>query len=369
MPILVLKGLIITMSGTFYLLLFAGAGAMSWLLSKVFAPVPFIGGWVSRHLQSWSHTLITSAVHIWDSNFYLPGDIARIIWAYFSSMFEGIRAALWDLSNAIWRVSNVQIPRVVRQLQWFVLRQSDADRQYTRTEIAGVYADLRKLYNSAIQYATNRFNQAELDIQNGLTALRAYVNTVRKAIIKQVDDEASAGYRAGSTEHQTLIGRVLDLLVTHDPAVKALVSRLAGMILDLIELDQPELRIAASLIVRELVNHFGIDTVLGRLLHDVMSPLIGGAPPATLTDTVTDVCQRLDALEGFRTTFAEDGGQDLLDLGKFLESLNSAGMDAAMVAFLAAAAIDPVATASGTVDAAEPLATAAADALKALLGL
>lgn len=369
MPRNVLLGLSLTVMGTTALLLLIASALIAQMLAAILAPIPFIGGWVARHLRAWAQQWLSAAGHIWDSHLYYVADMFRIIWAYFSSFWDGIYSAINNLRLAIQRVSLNQIPRTVSYLKWWVRGVSDADRAFTLSQIAGVNELIAAVYKAAQKFTMDRFTQAEADLSAGLRAETAYVNMVRKSVIKQVDNEAAAGYRAVSQEHQTLIGRILDLLVTHDPAVKGLVSKLAGMILDLIELDQPELRIAAGFIVRELVNHFGIDTMLGSLLHDVMAPLVGDAPPATLTDTIADVCRRLDALEAFRETFTADGGQDLLGLGQFLQSLDSAAMNLAMLGFLTAAVVDPVTTARETADVAEPLATAAGDALKALLGL
>lgn len=201
-------------------------------------------------------------------------------------------------------------------------------------------------------------------LSDQLTARLQQVLTYAQSIPGLVDQRAAAGYDPSLRSRATGLQRLLDTVVAHDPTVSGLVSKLTGLIVDLAELDDPVLRIAAQLVLKQVIDHLGLDSALHAMLGDLVGALLGGGPPKTLQDIMADIGTRLDALESSVAALAplDDEADDLHEIGGVI-------FNAALLGYCAAAIADPKATADATVIALEPVTGPLLAPVRALLGM
>jgi hypothetical protein len=196
-----------------------------------------------------------------------------------------------------------------------------------------------------------------------LAAQIAQVLKYAQSIPGLVDQEASRGYDSTLAGHATGIQRLLDTAVAHEPLIAGLVSRLAGWLVDLAEVDDPLIRLAAQFVLRELIDRLGVDTALGALLRDVLGPALSGGKPKTLQDVA--------AAAGNRLNGAEAGLAQLSPLAPEADALHELGtvaFDAALLGYLALGVADPKGWADDTAAALEPVTVPLLGAVRGLLG-
>ena len=355
MPTLVLKGLALTLVGTTALVLILAGWLIVQLTAVIVSFVPFVGGRLAADLRRQGTQLLQVEARIWDSHLYYVSDLIRIIWAFFSSMFDGIRASLWDLHDAIWRVSNIQIPNV-RKMLWAHIEKRYLDaRVYALTLhkeddqlIAATYAAARK-------YTQDEFGLAEQNLVAGLRAETAYVDASIKAAIGTIDAEAAAGFASAEKVRGAIIGKILDLLATHEPLVKDLVDKLAGVIADFLTGDFPELRPVVTFLVNAIVNKLGVDNAVAALLSAVIDPLIGVSQPKTLQEVIAELEAQDVAMQTLWEQLNGSGLPQIEQAGRLWEGMASPLFIAALTAWLTQAVADPQAWARETQDAFTPI--------------
>ena len=179
-----------------------------------------------------------------------------------------------------------------------------------------------------------------------------------------IDTRAANGYDPTLRERANLFTKLLDTVVAHDPLAASLVSKLATFIIDLAGVEDPIVKIAAQLILKQVIDRLGINTALGAILNDLIGSIIGGGQPKTLTDIMADIGNRLDSAE---STLAE-----LAPLAPEADNLHELGtliFDAALLAYVAAAVADPVATADDTVTVFGTVADPLLSPIRTLLGM
>lgn len=179
-----------------------------------------------------------------------------------------------------------------------------------------------------------------------------------------IDNRAAAGYDPTLKARAGLVSRLLDTVVAHDPAVAGLVSNLAKMAVDLAGIDDPVLKIAAQLVLKQVIDRLGLDTALQAMLSDLLGGILGGGQPKTLTDIMGDVGSRLDALER--------GQAELSPLAPEADDLHEMGtliFDAGLLGYLTAAVAAPVATADDTVTVFAAVVDPLLAPVRALLGM
>lgn len=209
--------------------------------------------------------------------------------------------------------------------------------------------------------------QAAAGIKALSDQLTAQINAVlqyAQSIPGLIDTRAANGYDPTLQARGTLLTKLLDTAVAHEPLVADLVSKLAATIIDLAGLEDPVIRIAAQLILKQVIDKLGVDTALGAMINDLIGGLLGGGPPKTLQDVIADIGNRLDALE--------DGQAEIAPLAPEADQLREMGtliFDASLLAYVAAAAADPVATANDTVDVFAPVTGPLLAPIRALLGM
>jgi hypothetical protein len=201
-------------------------------------------------------------------------------------------------------------------------------------------------------------------VRQQLAAQIAQVLKYAQSIPGLVDQEAAAGYDPTLKDRAGGLQKLLDVVVAHDPLIADVVKQLAGWLVDLAEVDNPLLRIAAQLVLKQLVDRLGLNTALGALLNDVLGPVLGGGRPKTLTAVTAQIGKRLNA--------SDDGLAQLAPLAPEADQLREMGtlaFDAALLGYLAAAIADPVAAADDTATALDTVAGPLLAPLRGLLGV
>ena len=228
------------------------------------------------------------------------------------------------------------------------------------TEVAQVRAQL-----NALVAATRASLLAYIDQQiQQVNAQIAQVSTYAHSVPGLVDKSAADGYDPTLSAHATTLTRLLDTVVAHEPLISDVVSKLAGWLVDLAEVDDPLIRLAAQLLLKQIIDRVGLDTALGRLLDALLGPVLSGGPPKTLQQVTAQVGDRLNG--------AETGLAALAPLGPEADQLAEMGtlaFDAGLLAYLAAAVTAPAAAADDTVAALEPVVTPLLEPVRALLGI
>lgn len=199
------------------------------------------------------------------------------------------------------------------------------------------------------------------------TALSAQIASVLKyaqSIPGTIDSRAAAGYDPTLRSRGSLITKLLDTVIAHDPAVAGLVSDLAKFAVDLAGIDDPVLKIAANLVLKQVIDRLGLNTALQAMLSDLLGGILGGGQPKTLTDIMADIGNRLDALESTAAELAPlaPEADDLHEMGGVI-------FDAALLAYFTAAVADPVATADDTVAVLATVTDPLLAPVRALLGM
>ena len=205
----------------------------------------------------------------------------------------------------------------------------------------------------------------------GIKALDQQLTGQIQAVLKYaqslpglIDTRAANGYDPTLRARATLLTRLLDTVVAHDPLAASLVSKLAAFIIDLAGIEDPVVRIAAQLILKQVIDRLGIDTALGAIVNDLVGSILGGGQPKTLTDIMADIGNRLDALERGQAELSPlaPEADDLHELGTLI-------FDAGLLAYLTAAVADPVATANDTVAVFAPVTDPLLTPVRTLLGM
>lgn len=351
MPNQVLLGLALTIAGTTAIILLLGAALIAQMMGAILAPLPFVGGWIQRHLYGYAHQWLTAVGHIWDSHLFYVADIFRIIWAYFSSMWDGIYQAINGVRISVERVNNIRIPNEitrVRRWVWSLTLQ-------TRADARGLFLQATQLiaaeYAAAIKYAQDKYNLSQQNLAAGLRAETAYVDQKVAAALATVNANAAAGFASAEKVRESLIQKTLDLIATHYPLVSDLVKRLASIIVDLVEVDNPAIRVIAQVLVTQIIDHLGVDNAVGALLSDLIGPLLGQGRPQTLAQVVATLESQDVALNQLWQQLNGSGLPEIEQAGRLWEGMDSPAFTAGLVAFLGLAITDPVRAASVTSDA------------------
>lgn len=201
-------------------------------------------------------------------------------------------------------------------------------------------------------------------LSDQLTKQIADVLKYAQSIPGTIDDRAAAGYDPTLRARGDLISKLLDTVVAHNPAVRDLVTNLAKFAIDLAGIEDPVLKIAAQLVLKQVIDRLGVDSALTAMLNDLLGGILGGGDPKTLQAIMADIGNRLDALER--------GQAELSPLAPEADNLHEMGtliFDAALLGYFVAAVADPVATANDTVDVLETVTGPLLAPVRALLGM
>jgi hypothetical protein len=216
----------------------------------------------------------------------------------------------------------------------------------------------------AIDHTRQQVAAAEAALSASLIAQIQAVLKYAQTIPGLVDQRAAAGYDPTLRARANALTRLLDTVVAHDPLAASLVSNLATFAVDLAGVEDPVLRIAAQLILKQVIDRLGIDTALHAMLSDLVGGILGGGQPKTLQAVTGDIGNRLDALEATQANLAP-----LAPEADQLHEMGTLIFDAGLLAYFAAAVADPVATANDTVTVLAPVADPLLAPVRAMLGM
>lgn len=205
----------------------------------------------------------------------------------------------------------------------------------------------------------------------GIAALNATLSAAIDTLTKYaqsipglIDQRAAAGYDPTLAARSSALQKLLDTVVAHEPAVAGLVSSLAKFAVELAGIEDPVLRIAAQIVLKQVIDKLGLNTALQAILGDLLGGLFGGGEPKTLQAIMGDIGNRLAALEETASEMAPlaPEADDLHEMGTLI-------FDAALLAYFTAAVADPVATANDTVVVLAPITNPLLAPIRALLGM
>lgn len=202
-------------------------------------------------------------------------------------------------------------------------------------------------------------NQALAQLRAELAQLSAYAHSLPGL----VDQEAASGYNPTLRARAAGFQRLIDTLAAHDPFVAGVVKDLATFLIDLAEIDDPVLRLAAQFVLRQVIDHLGLDTALRDLAGQLLGGVLGGGPPKTLTGVTAAIGNRLNGVEKSVSDLSPLAGEadDLHEMGTL-------AFDAALLGYLVTGVTDPRAWADDTNRVLNAVAGPVLDPLLRLLG-
>ena len=293
------------------------------------------------------------------------GDAAEAVTRAEGDAHSREQAAAGDRAEAVARVEAVNHTR--QQLAAAVLleaQQRITGDDHTRQQLAAQI--LLAQQQRATGDADSREQAAAGDkaLHDQLSASIANVLKYAQSLPGLIDTRAANGYDPTLRARATLLTRLLDTVTAHNPAVAGLVSDLAKFAVELAGIDDPLLKIAATLLLKQVIDRLGVDTALQAMLSDLLGGIIGGGQPKTLQDITADIGNRLDALEAGQAALSP-----LAPEADQLHELGTLIFDAGLLAYLTAAVVDPVSTADDTVGVLAPVTGPLLEPVRMLLGI
>ena len=180
------------------------------------------------------------------------------------------------------------------------------------------------------------------DVQQ-LTALIDQVRALAQSIPGLIDQRAASGYDPTLRARAGTLQRLIDTVAAHDPLIAGLVRDLATVLIDLAEIDNPVIRLAAQFLIRQVIDHLGLDTALRTLVSDLLGGILGTGPPKTLAEVTAAVGNRLNAAEESVAALSPLAGE-----ADALHEMGTLAFDAALLAYLTAGVTQPRAWADDT---------------------
>ena len=162
-----------------------------------------------------------------------------------------------------------------------------------------------------------------------------------RAVHGTIEREAASAYRMTDDARASVIVKLLDFAATREPLIKDLTRVIADGVIDILEVDDPILRIAIGFAVKQIVDRLGIDKAVGVLVSDLVTPILGDRKPTDLHAVILDITNRLGAVESQWASFFSDGGSQIEQAGEGWRDITSIIGDAAILAFMAQAVADP----------------------------
>lgn len=276
-------------------------------------------------------------------------------WGALAAAYAEARAYAWAAHEAANRTAADQLEAQQRALGDEHSRQQAAalvaaealaraaGDDHTRQQLAAAILAEATARTAGDDHTRQQMAAAIKALSDQLTKQISDVLKYAQSIPGTIDQRAAAGYDPTLRARGGLIQKLLDTVVAHDPAVASLVTNLAKFAIDLAGIEDPVLKIAAQFVLKQVIDHLGLNTALQAMLNDLLGGILGGGQPKTLQDIMADIGNRLDALE---STTAE-----LSPLAPEADNLHEMGtlvFDAFLLAYLADATLNPVGAAADT---------------------
>jgi hypothetical protein len=256
----------------------------------------------------------------------------------------------WSHTSLYWQT---HLRRAIGNLTaWFLNGQLKWLKGYINIKANRLHADILKARAYAEQLAVmalrlaNAYTDRRVSIERawrlrGDKYLFSEIRTLVKWLHQNIEREAISGYQLGAKDRASVITRVAELIARFAPETRFLVRQVVRGILDLLEVDNPILRIALGFVLRHIVDRLGLEKPIGQLLGRLMGSALATGKPKGLHDVVYDITSRLTALEGQWAQFMADGGAEILQAGEEWQAITTLGTDAALLAVVGLMATKP----------------------------
>lgn len=239
------------------------------------------------------------------------------------------------------RVLQEELARLVEVAEvWARLHTEIAVERNDRVlAIDALRAQLAALVARTRADLTALIDQVRAQLAAQIAQLSAYAHSLPGL----VDQEAANGYNPTLRARAGTLQRLIDTLAAHDPLIAGLVKDMVTFLIDLAEVENPVLRLAAQFALRQVIDHLGLDTALRDLAGGLLGGILGAGPPKTLAGVTAAIGGRLNAVEGSVSALSPLAGEadDLHEMGTL-------AFDAALLAYLTAGVTDPRAWADDT---------------------
>lgn len=304
---------------------------------------------VRSFIQSAVNALFHFTTHVYQTYQWVT---ASVIWPYVAA------------NNELWRWQ-LQVDHRISEKLRFILRQLvpsinqriaaltkalAAAVAKERSDIAWLVQWLSWLGPHLKAYTREQVAAEHQAMLKQSAADRSYTRGQISALHQSIENEAASGYNSELQDHLSVISKILDIIAGRNPELRSITKDVVDWLLNLVELDNPVLRFAGTLILNRLIAKLGIDRVIGDTVSALLGTLVSDGKAKNLHDVERDVCARLNALERQWSVFLDDGGPEVLQAGRLWKDGSSLLADAALVAFLAYIFTEPVAAARETND-------------------
>lgn len=162
---------------------------------------------------------------------------------------------------------------------------------------------------SYVTYVLTPVKESLWDLQAAVwRIINVVIPQAVKYIFQTINKSAASGYASTAQDRKTAIQTAAGDIVSNLPIVKAILGRVVSIALDLIEIDQPELRFILGFLLRELINHLGVEDAAGAALAALIEPILGQGPPQNLHDVIA----RLGSDNNANASWIANYGQPLV---------------------------------------------------------
>jgi hypothetical protein len=253
-------------------------------------------------------------------------------------LVDGAFLAYARMINRIWRWIWF---RQVLPTKNYLYRLISLERVWRLAADRRLTALIHYYFIASMQYAYFWVQRERVWRLAAVAAARAYSVQLVKAALATVQREAADGYNSQTAQRKSVIETIADDLAVRNPVLKSAISDLVKLALDAAEIDDPLLRAAIAVSLRQVVDRLGVDKVMGSLLGALIDDITGGGPPATLQAVTADIAVRLGQLEGDWAGFMTAGGPEIEQAGNAWKGWAGVLGDATLIAFFTQAVTDP----------------------------
>lgn len=342
--------------------------------------------------MNWWDSITAAAGRAWGAIIGLGGLTGDALAASFRVTTRLLSGAIYQLTHPLNTLENnaailaglvsgnmTAVLNAIRRLEgWSTATIKQPILNHTNRQLARVWAQfsaLRRWVEQQIDYAeaalkrwawrlvaTERRYRIEGD-----AAARAYAQAQARWALQTANREAASGYQATRAGRVSVITRLLDAVAGRVPVVRELTGRVITILVDVIEIDNPLLRLAATFLLGRVISALGIDKLMGEAADALLSPLLANPNPKNLHDVITDLSTRVGALEAQWAQFMANGGPQVEQAGQQWRDITGLAVDAALLAFAVGAVADPAATAKDLSAVVRPVGTSTIEAMGRIL--
>lgn len=281
---------------------------------------------------------------------HLYGRIARDVLQSYLQVIADVIDALDQQSRALDRVKAWIYRYDIVPLRSFLLVVIARLAAAVNRQLALLKALELRLYILSLTFTLKQVAAERAARIADVRAARAYALHLTIALRKSLELEAGDAYNAHTKDRVSVITRLLDEIVSRNPVVRGFVSEFITLLLDFIDVENPELRFLLKLLLPKIVNGLGIDKPLGDMLTALFGSVAGTPKAHSIGDAVGDLAARVSALENLWAQFMVHGGPEIEQAGDEWKSITSLSTNVALLGFFGLAVTEPGAWATAISD-------------------